>query len=164
MITWYKHDALNLKIVENTRRLINSSKDNTPLKKVVLNKRLNKDIWWLSNCISYRKYRGYSQFFKYSPKRKEFNEDQMYRRIALAVINNNCKRKHGLKINDGKKKATFPKTTTLWVQNTFYWMFVIQSTNLIGFNKGNFEWLFIWIDLGYNATCVNAEIQSFISY
>lgn len=43
----------------------------------------------------------------------------MYRIIALAVINNNCKRKPGLKINDGKK-ATFPKTTTLWGQNTFY--------------------------------------------
>lgn len=27
----------------------------------------------------------------------------MYRIIALAVINNNCKRKPGLKINDGKK-------------------------------------------------------------
>lgn len=59
MIIWYKYDVFNLKIVENIWWLINSLKDNILLKKVVLNKCLNKDIWWFSNCILYRKYWGY---------------------------------------------------------------------------------------------------------
>lgn len=94
------------------------------MKEVILDKRLCKDIRQLSEfCHTGSLEVFHSLLLKYAPKRQEFDEDQMYTRTALAVIDHNLNQNRGQKIsNDGQAlyKVVFPKATAHWVAKPVY--------------------------------------------
>lgn len=124
LFTECKHDTLNLDIVEGTRWLNKNSKAHNALKEVILDKRLCKDIRQLSEfCHTGSREVFHCLLLKYAPKRQEFDEDQMYTRTALAVIDHNLNQNRGQKIsNDGQAlyKVVFPKATAHWVAKPVY--------------------------------------------
>jgi hypothetical protein len=117
------------------------SRAHNALRKVVLDKRLRKDIRQLSEfCHTGSLEVFHSLMTKYCPKRQEFDIDQMYTRTALAVIDHNMSRNRYQKENaSGEKvfKTVYSKITGDWtakpvyIQKDYQWVKPLMEKVLI---------------------------------
>lgn len=131
------HTPIEPEVSDTKKWLVKDSKAHKALKEVVLDKRLRKDIRQLNEfCHTGNLEVFHSLLLKYTPKRQEFDNDQMWTRTALAVIDHNLNQNRGQKVNkDGEKayKLVCPKATGQWVAKPV-------------FNNKNYQWVFAMIE------------------
>ncbi|VDI08350.1 Hypothetical predicted protein [Mytilus galloprovincialis] len=100
------HTPIEPEVSDTKKWLVHDSNAQKALKEIVLDKRLRKDIRQLNEfCHTVNLEVFHSLLLKYTPKRQDIDNDQMWTRTAFAVIDHNLNQNRGQTINNDVEKA-----------------------------------------------------------